>query len=105
VYQSGTFWQLTRNASPAGARGRFAHADRGNRRQREGDARHAAVIRAVPITFEKISCHHLPVMARYRRQRRSLGGCVTGRIDGRIGNALQKFVESEAPIFDRNPGG
>src|SRR6516225_483554 len=69
---------------PRRARGCFVHADRGDRRQSEGDARHATIVWAVPIAFEKIRGDDPSVMARYRRKRRPLGG-------------------REAPIFESNP--
>ena len=43
-------------------------------------------------------------MTRYRRQRQSLGGRIASSIDRRIGEALQKFVQDNSPVFDDDPG-
>ena len=88
---------------PCRARLRFAQTHGGDRRQREGDARHAPIVRPVAIAFQKVGRDHFGVVARYRRQRRPLGGSITGRVDSRIGDALQKFVQDETALLRRQP--
>src|SRR5579883_3122298 len=82
----------------------FGEANGRDRREREGDAGNATIVRALTVAFENIGRDDLPVMARYRRQRRSLGGGITGCIDRRIGDALQKLVQDDSPVFDTDPG-
>ena len=103
VYQSGTLADFTRSFGACLRACGFGEADGGDRRQREGDARHATIVRPVPIAFQEIGSRpsrhgSIPASAAD-----SLAGRITRRIDRRIGDALQKFVQDDSPVFDGDP--
>src|ERR1700738_4105923 len=72
------------------ARCGFGKANRSDRRQREGDAGDATIVRAVMVPLQNIGCNGLAIVARYWRQRGSLGSRITASIDRRVGDALEK---------------
>src|SRR5258708_22491763 len=59
----------------------FGKSDGSDRRQGEGDARDAAIIRPVAVAFQHIGTNDLAVVARYRRPRRTPGRRVSPRAD------------------------
>src|SRR6202022_318658 len=79
-------------------------ANPSDRRQRESDAGDATIVGAVTVAFQNIGCDDLAIVTRYRRQRRPLGSRITGSIDRRVGDALQKFVQGDLPMFDGDSG-
>lgn len=79
--------------------------DRRDRRDCEGHARDAAIVRPFGVTVQNVGRHDLGVVAGHGGQRRTDLGCVARGIDGWIGNALQKFVELQAASFMLDPGG
>src|SRR3984893_1728947 len=86
------------------ARCGFGKANRSDRRQREGDAGDATIVRAVMVPLPNIGCNGLAIVAPFWRQWGTLGSRTTASIDRRIGDALQKFVQGHLPLSDRDSG-
>jgi len=66
----------------------LGETDGGDRRQREGDAGHAAIVGPVAVSLQNIGGDSPGVVARYRSKRWPLACRVPGCIDDRVRDAL-----------------
>ena len=99
VYQSDTLAEFTRSFGACLTRLGFGKANGSDRRQREGDAGDATIVRAVTVAFQDIGGDDFAIVVRYWRQRRTRGRCVPASVDDRVGDALQILVEPKPAIL------
>src|SRR3546814_13449771 len=65
----------------------------------------ASIIWFVAVAFQQIRRRHLGVMAGHGRKRRSRLGGIARRIDSRVRNTLQVFVQLQTTVLHDHAGG